>query len=201
MEYHRTILENWSWINIRYGGTQASQGWTSKSLSLQVFNCLNNQLPHYDRRSQELLRNAGIGFCASAAWPSSTKHRKHVKTCRTESWPFHATFAIRLQYICHIVPRYATTLLQDLWNLALPCIAHRAHACSSALNMMYQVCSDTVSNSLRVLKTHRQTREQGSYLGIAQCLSWSYMMLSPLLLRWVEICCVETFRAAWRCAQ
>lgn len=60
-----------------------------------VFNCLNNQLPHYDRRSQELLRNAGIGFCAS-------------------------------------------------------------------------VCSDTVSNSLRVLKTHRQTREQGSYLGIAQ---------------------------------
>jgi len=60
-----------------------------------VFNCLNNQLPHYDRRHQELLRNAGIGFCAS-------------------------------------------------------------------------VCSDTVSNSLRVLKTHRQTREQGSYLGIAK---------------------------------
>eukprot|EP00438_Fugacium_kawagutii_P016264 Skav226627 [mRNA] locus=scaffold2041:493990:494946:+ [translate_table: standard] len=61
-----------------------------------VFNCLNNQLPHYDKRSQELMRNAGIGFCAS-------------------------------------------------------------------------VCSDTVSNSLRVLKTHRQTREhEGSYLGIAQ---------------------------------
>ena len=35
-----------------------------------------------------------------------------------------------------------------------------------------EVCSDTVSNSLRVLKTHRQTREQGSYLGITKCLIW-----------------------------
>ncbi|CAK8992278.1 Mitochondrial carrier-like protein L276 (VMC1) (Viral mitochondrial carrier) [Durusdinium trenchii] len=62
-----------------------------------VFNCLNRQLPQYEKRSQQLLRNAGIGFCAS-------------------------------------------------------------------------VCSDTVSNSLRVLKTHRQTHDQGSYLGIAQAV-------------------------------
>ncbi|CAJ1355242.1 unnamed protein product [Effrenium voratum] len=59
-----------------------------------VFNVLNNRLPHYDSTVQQLLRNAGIGFCAS-------------------------------------------------------------------------VVSDTVSNSLRVLKTHRQTGER-SYMGIAQ---------------------------------
>lgn len=34
------------------------------------------------------------------------------------------------------------------------------------------VCSDTVSNSLRVLKTHRQTA-QGSYAGIARHLGTS----------------------------
>eukprot|EP00439_Symbiodinium_sp_Y106_P021701 s135_g2.t1 len=60
-----------------------------------VFNQLNDFLPHYDTRSQQLLRNASIGFSAS-------------------------------------------------------------------------VVSDTVSNSLRVLKTHRQTREHDTYFGLAQ---------------------------------
>merc|ERR1739842_79202 len=60
-----------------------------------VFNTLNEKVPNYTERPRQLLRNAGIGFCAS-------------------------------------------------------------------------VCSDTVSNSLRVLKTWRQTRETDSYVSIVK---------------------------------
>ena len=34
-------------------------------LRVKVFNQLNDFLPHYDTRSQQLLRNASIGFSAS----------------------------------------------------------------------------------------------------------------------------------------
>ena len=34
-------------------------------LHVKVFNQLNDFLPHYDTRSQQLLRNASIGFSAS----------------------------------------------------------------------------------------------------------------------------------------
>eukprot|EP00931_Biecheleriopsis_adriatica_P090691 TRINITY_DN64630_c0_g1_i1.p1 TRINITY_DN64630_c0_g1~~TRINITY_DN64630_c0_g1_i1.p1 ORF type:complete len:592 (+),score=105.03 TRINITY_DN64630_c0_g1_i1:184-1959(+) len=83
--------------SVFYRGAMASSAATFVSHYpwFTVFNTLNNVLPNYDQRPQQLLRNAGIGFCAS-------------------------------------------------------------------------VCSDTVANSLRVLKTHRQTGEQGSYLGIAK---------------------------------
>lgn len=41
---------------------------------------------------------------------------------------------------------------------------------NAGIGFTASVCSDTVSNSLRVLKTHRQTGSQVSYMGIAQNL-------------------------------
>merc|ERR1712113_594949 len=52
---------------------------------LTVFNVLNQSVPNYTYRPKQLLRNAGIGFCASICSDTVSNSLRVVKTVRQTS--------------------------------------------------------------------------------------------------------------------